>query len=186
MSIETLRDALPDYAKDLRLNLSSVLSEGPGMTPAQQWGSALAVAIATRNAAVQKAVAAEAATRLTADEQHAARIAAAIMAMNNIYYRSLHLLENENYLKVPAGLRMNAMAQHNASKVDFELWALAVSAVNGCGMCIQSHQKKLVSEGVSDDVIRAAFRIAAVLQAVAVTLEAQANIPVDVARANAA
>ena len=98
----------------------------------------------------------------------------------------MHLLENENYLKVPAGLRMNAMAQHSASKVDFELWALAVSAVNGCGMCIQSHQKKLVSEGVSDDVIREAFRIAAVLQAVAVTLEAEANIPVDVARANAA
>ena len=82
MSIETLRDALPDYAKDLRLNLSSVLSEVPGMTPAQQWGSALAVAIATRNAAVQKAVAAEAATRLTPEEQNAARIAAAIMAMN--------------------------------------------------------------------------------------------------------
>jgi alkyl hydroperoxide reductase subunit D len=97
----------------------------------------------------------------------------------------LHLLENENYLKTPAGLRMNAMAPHSASKVDFELWALAVSAVNGCGMCIQSHQKKLVSEGVSDDTIRAAFRIAAVLFAVAVTLEAEANIPTtsDIAQA---
>lgn len=177
MNVETLRDALPEYAKDLRLNLSSVLGEIPGMTASQQWGSALAVAIATRNADVQRAIAAEAATRLSPDEQNAARIAAAIMAMNNVYYRSLHLLENENYLKTPAGLRMNAMAQHSASKVDFELWALAVSAVNGCGMCIQSHQKKLVSEGVSDDIIRAAFRIAAVLQAVAVTLEAEANIP---------
>lgn len=186
MNLETLRDLLPDYAKDLRLNLSSVLSEIPGMTASQQWGSALAVAIATRNADVQRAIAAEAATRITPAEQHAARIAAAIMAMNNVYYRSLHLLENENYLKVPAGLRMNAMAQHSASKVDFELWALAVSAVNGCGMCIQSHQKKLAAEGVSDDIIRAAFRIAAVLQAVAVTLEAEAAIPVDAQAAIAA
>jgi len=176
-NLETLRDALPDYAKDLRLNLSSVLGEIPGITVSQQWGTALAVAIATRNAQVQQAIAAEAATRLSAEEQNAARITAAIMAMNNIYYRSLHLLENENYLKSPAGLRMNAMAQHQASREDFELWALAVSAVNGCGMCIQSHQKKLVSEGVSDDIIRAAFRIAAVLQAVAVTLEAEAAIP---------
>jgi alkyl hydroperoxide reductase subunit D len=176
-NLETLRDALPDYAKDLRLNLGSVLADVPGMTKSQQWGTALAVAIATRNAQVQQAIAAEAATRLSPEEQTAARIAAAIMAMNNVYYRSLHLLEDESYLKSPAGLRMNAMAQHQASKVDFELWALAVSAVNGCGMCIQSHQKKLVAEGVSDDIIRAAFRIAAVLQAVAVTLEAEAAIP---------
>lgn len=186
MSIETLRSALPDYAKDLRLNLSSVLGEVPGMTAAQQWGTALAVAIATRNAQVQQAVAAEAAKRLSAEEQTAARIAAAIMAMNNIYYRSLHLLENESYLKSPAGLRMNAMAQHQANKTDFELWALAVSAVNGCGMCIQSHQKKLVGEGVSDDIIRAAFRIAAVLQAVAITLEAEKAIPVDATLTRAA
>ena len=177
MNLETLKSALPEYAKDLRLNLSSVLGEVPGMTAAQQWGTALAVAIATRNAEIQRAMATEASTRLTAEEQNAVRIAAAIMAMNNIYYRSLHLLENENYLKSSAGLRMNAMAQHTASKVDFELWALAVSAVNGCGMCIQSHQKKLASEGVSDDIIRAAFRIAAVLQAVAVTLEAETHIP---------
>src|SRR5580704_17182989 len=135
MSLETLRDALPEYAKDLRLNLSSVLGEVPGMSASAQWGTALAVAIATRNATVQQAIAAEAATRLSLEEQTAARIAAAIMAMNNVYYRSLHLLENEAYLKSAAGLRMNAMAQHGASKIDFELWALAVSAVNGCGMC---------------------------------------------------
>ena len=179
MNLETLRDALPSYAKDLRLNLGSVLADVLGMTKPQQWGTALAVAIATRNPLVQQAIAAEAAAHLSAAENEAARIAAAIMAMNNIYYRSLHLLENETYLKTPAGLRMNAMAQHTASKVDFELWALAVSAVNGCGMCIQSHQKKLVSEGVSDDVIRQAFRIAAVLQAVAVTLEAEAHMPAN-------
>ena len=176
MNLETLKSALPDYAKDLRLNLSSIFGEVPGMTPTQQWGSALAVAMATRNSTVQNAIMAEAAPHLSADEVEAVKIAAAIMAMNNIYYRSLHLLENDSYLKTPAGLRMNAMAQHKASKVDFELWALAVSAVNGCGMCIQSHQKKLVADGVSDDIIRAAFRIAAVLQAVAVTIEVEENM----------
>ncbi len=185
MSIENLRDALPDYAKDTRLNLSAVLGQVPGMTDAQMWGTAVACAIATRNAAVQQAVIADAAGKLSDAELQGAKTAASIMAMNNIYYRFLHMLERDDYMKSPAGLRMNGLAQHGADKKDFELWALAVSAINGCGMCIQSHQQKLEKDGVAPDVIRAAVRIAAVLQATAVTLEAEQNTATSALRAAA-
>src|SRR5205807_513513 len=108
MSIDRLKAALPDYAKDLRLNLGSVLS-APTLTPAQIWGTALASAIAARNPAVIAAVAADAASALDATGLAAAKTAAAVMAMNNVYYRFTHLVAATapDYRTLPARLRMN-------------------------------------------------------------------------------
>jgi alkyl hydroperoxide reductase subunit D len=93
------------------------------------------------------------------------------MAMNNIYYRFVHLAGNADYRTMPARLRMNALARPGVEKADFELWSLAVSAINGCGMCIESHERALRQAGVTAESIQAAIRIAAVVHAVAVALE---------------
>ena len=106
----------------------------------------------------------------------AAKAAAAIMGMNNVYYRFLHLVEDEEYSRLPAKLRMNVIANPGAPKEDFELWSLAVSAVNGCGKCITAHEKVLRDAGVSREQIQAAVRIAAVVHAVAVTIEGEAAL----------
>lgn len=172
MSIESLKEALPDYAKDLKLNLGNVLSS-PALTPQQVWGTALASALSSRNAAVIRAIAADAAAHLSPEADRAARGAAAIMGMNNIYYRFVHLVENEHYAKMPANLRMTIIGNPGVDKTDFELWSLAVSAVNGCGMCIHSHEQTLAQHGVTKDAIQAAIRIASVVHAVAVTLEGE-------------
>jgi len=169
MSIEGLKESLPDYARDLKLNLSSAVNE-TALTDQQRWGTLVATAIASRNPDVIKAVEAEAAQHLSPEALAAARTAAAIMAMNNIYYRFVHLVGGD-YKSMPARLRMNALAKPGVDKVDFELWSLAVSAINGCGMCMESHEHILRQGGVSADAVQASVRIAAVMHAVAVTLE---------------
>lgn len=177
MNLADLKSQLPDYAKDLRLNLDSVLSEGgaPGLTQKQIAVIALAAAIASRYKPLTKAIAEEAARHADAEELNGARVAASIMGMNNIYYRFVHMVSEPEYGTLRASLRMNAMANPGGAKIDFELAALAVSAVNGCGMCVDSHEKTLRKHGLSAQPIQSAIRIAAVVHAAAVALE-QADV----------
>jgi alkyl hydroperoxide reductase subunit D len=179
-SIEGIRDALPDYARDLKLNLGTVLTTtgAPGLNEKQVWSIALASAIAARHTGFARVVEAQARTHLADVEVEGAKAAAAIMGMNNIYYRFLHLVEDGEYQTMPARLRMNVIANHGIDKLDFELISLAVSAVNGCGLCVTSHEKKLRSHDVSREAIQSAVRIAATVHSVAVTLEFEQSEPV--------
>ena len=172
MTIQTLRDVLPEYAKDLKLSLGSLASETV-LDDVQKAGAFIASAIASRNARIVRAALAEFGPKLDAGTLKAVQAAAAIMAMNNVYYRFTHLVEDDEYAKLPAKLRMNVMANPGTSKENFELWSLAVSAVNGCGKCIVAHERVLRQHGLSAEQVQAAARIAAVVHAVAVTLEAE-------------
>jgi lipoyl-dependent peroxiredoxin subunit D len=175
MSLDTLREALPDYAKDLKLNLGALASETV-LNDQQKWGCFLAAAHAGGVGELVRAFEAEAETRMTPETRQAAKAAAAIMAMNNVYYRALHLLENDEYRTLRAGLRMNALANHGAAKVDFELWSLAVSAINGCGACLDSHEAELRQHGATNIQIQAALRIAAVVAGASAVLRAEREL----------
>ncbi|WP_020591127.1 carboxymuconolactone decarboxylase family protein [Kiloniella laminariae] len=175
MSVSDLKAMLPEYAKDLKLNITNVLTSTV-LNEQQIWGAALASALASRNAAVIRAIESEAKEKLSADAYTAAKAASAIMGMNNIYYRFAHLSGNEDYLKLPARLRMNIIGRPGVDKLDFELWSLAVSAINGCGMCIESHEKQVAAGGISKEGIQDAVRIAAVMHAVAATLDGEAAL----------
>ncbi|HEY5758440.1 MAG TPA: carboxymuconolactone decarboxylase family protein [Steroidobacter sp.] len=177
MSLETIRDQLPDYARDLKLNLGSVLvpTGAPGLSEKQIAAVALSTAIAARNPHLTLAIEAWAKPHLDDAYVNGARAAAAIMGMNNIYYRFLHLVEDGEYSTMPARLRMNIIGNPGIDKLDFELLSLAVSAVNGCGMCITSHEKKLREGGISREQIQSAIRIASVIHAVAGVLEYHAE-----------
>jgi alkyl hydroperoxide reductase subunit D len=169
MSLEQIRDALPDYARDVRLNLGSVLTPqgAPGLTEKQIASIALATAIAARNVEFARAVEDWARSRLDDTSIAGARAAAAVMGMNNVYYRFLHLVEDGEYDKLPARLRMNVIGNPGIDRLDFELLSLAVSAVNGCGLCITSHERKLREHGVTREAVQSAVRIAAVIHAAA-------------------
>jgi lipoyl-dependent peroxiredoxin subunit D len=175
MTIDSIRDQLPDYARDLRLNLGSVLttSGAPGLTDKQIAMVALSTAIAARNPQLTRAIESWAQPQLDEAGINAARAAAAIMGMNNIYYRFLHLVEDGEYQTMPARLRMNVIGNPGIDKLDFELLSLAVSAVNGCGMCITAHERKLREGGVSRESIQSSVRIASVIHAVAGVIEYQ-------------
>jgi lipoyl-dependent peroxiredoxin subunit D len=172
-TLDTLRDALPDHARDLKLNLGSVLSPAgaPGLTERQIWAVALGAAEASRNAAFATAIGELAAAHLDAAYQNGARAAAAIMGMNNVYYRFLHLVEDPEYGRMPARLRMNVIGNPGIDKVDFELVSLAVSAINGCGTCVVSHERQLRQHGLPREAVQSAVRIAATVHAVARVLD---------------
>jgi lipoyl-dependent peroxiredoxin subunit D len=172
MSLEILKDSLPDYAKDIRLNLGSLATE-PVLNEEQRAGAFVAAALASRNASVTAALLGEFGPKLSAEALTAAKAAAAIMAMNNIYYRFTHLVGGD-YPAMPAKLRMNVMARPGVDKATFELWSLAVSAVNGCGMCMESHEKAVRQHGPTAEQVQAAVRIAAVVHAAAAILDGEA------------
>jgi alkyl hydroperoxide reductase subunit D len=174
MSIDALKDSIPDFAKDVRLNLTSMASD-EALEAQTKYGLFLACAIATRNPAVISAMEAVAAEKLSPAAIAAAKSAASVMAMNNIYYRFVHLASNREYATMPARLRMNVIANPGVDKADFELWSLAVSAINGCGACIDAHEKVLNEAGVAAATIQTAVRFAAIIQSVAVAIEAGAT-----------
>jgi alkyl hydroperoxide reductase subunit D len=171
MTIEALKERLPEYAKDIKLNLGTLATE-PSLTTQQRAGTFIASALASRNAEVTRAIVTEFAPQLSPEALNAAKAAAAIMGMNNIYYRFVHLVGGD-YERLPAKLRMNVIGKPGVEKVDFELWSLAVSAVNGCGLCLTSHEKVVREAGLGQEQVQAAIRIAAVVHAVAATLDGE-------------
>jgi alkyl hydroperoxide reductase subunit D len=166
MSLKQFAETVPDYAKDIRLNLGSILADQ--LMPAERKnGLLLTCAHGSGYKPLVDAAEAEVAGKLPEQVANAARGAAAIMAMNNVYYRFVHHVANPEYGKMPARLRMNFIGSHGIAKEEFELMSLAVSAMNGCGMCIDSHERVLLEHGVKLDTIQAAVRVAAVMNALA-------------------
>lgn len=171
-TLKELQERLPDFAKDTKLNVSQVLNAdySEGLNPRQIYGTALACAYALENEWLSQALLLEGKDVLSDQDVIAAKAAASLMAMNNIYYRFLHLNEDPELNKRPARLRMNFMANPGVEKIDFEIYSLAVSALAGCGMCIKSHVKTIKSHGLKDDAIQSTARIAAVMNAFATSL----------------
>lgn len=175
MSIDALRDQIPDYAKDIRLNLGTLMSE-TSLSDQQKLGCFYASALASGNDVVIKAVHGEVDGKLSPEAITAAKSAAAIMAMNNVYYRAIHLMSEKTYATMPAKLRMNVIGNPGVEKIDFEIWSIAVSAINGCGMCLDSHDKTVRKEGVTTEQVQTALRIGAVVNAAAAVLDGEAAL----------
>jgi len=178
-ALEDVRNLIPEFARDIKLNLQAVLQPST-LSEAQRWGVAVAAAVASRNARLREAVLTDAREAVAPAVIDDALAAAALMAMNNVYYRFRHLVEKPGYGEKPARLRMNRLVKPAGSKVDFELFSLAVSAINGCGTCLVAHEK-VVTEGgpseggLSEDQVHDAVRIAATVHAAAVSLDMVAD-----------
>ena len=165
MSLSDLRNSLPDYAKDLKLNLGSI-SRTTALTEEQLWGTLLSTAAATRNAKVLSEIADEAADTLSAEAYNAALGAASIMGMNNVFYRGRGFLDGK-YDDLRPGLRMNIIGNPGVDKTDFELWSLAVSAINGCEHCVAAHDDVVRKAGLTKEQAFEAVKVAATVQGVA-------------------
>jgi alkyl hydroperoxide reductase subunit D len=166
---------LPDYARELELNFASVMNQAE-LTEQQTWGTAVASAIACRCTELTRDILAEAQVHLTPESLSAAKSAAAIMGMNNIYFRFPHLSGNEAYSSIPSRLRTKVMRPHGPDRLDFELWCTAVSTINGCSACVKAHEQLLRKRGMKEETILAAIRIAAVIHGVAGVLDAEAAV----------
>lgn len=172
MNMDTIKNGIPEYAKDIKLNISSLLNEET-LTAQQLWGCVLACALAGRNADVIRAATTEAAQHLSPEAQTAAKAAASIMAMNNVYYKFVGMSANAEYKTMPAKLRMNVIANPGVDKGDFELWSLAVSAMNGCKYCVDAHEQQLKAHNMGANEIQTAVRIASVMAAASAVWDAE-------------
>jgi len=169
-TLDSIRESLPEAAKDLKLNLQAILRP-ENLTAGQVWGIAVASAYFLRNPALAKAVVADAKEAGTTEEMlDDARAAASIMGMNTVFYRFRHLLEKESYSAIPARLRMVRMSQPKTDKATFELMSMACAVLAGCGMCIKAHEATLLQHGTSEAAVNDSVRIAAVLNGVSVAM----------------
>jgi len=173
-ALETLRASLPEEAKDIKLNLGALLTGASVLTPAQRWGVLVASAAASRNPELRDAALADATAHVDPSVLADAKAAAIVMAMNNVFYRFRHMVGKDSYTSKPARLRMNRLAQPTSNKIDFELFCLAVSAINACELCIGAHERVVVEGGLSEDHVHEAVRIAATVHAAALALELRA------------
>ena len=171
MSIETLKNALPAFAKDTRINLGNILTEegAPGLSQEQIFGVALSLAFSLKNKLLITEL--KKVASFSPQNLEGIKVAVSLMGMNNIYYRTVHLSENSNLSTLPARLRMTGMVQHGIDKKDFEIYSLAISTLTGCGMCIKSHTQKLLGEGLSIEGVQSTIRIASVIKAFDQTFE---------------
>jgi lipoyl-dependent peroxiredoxin subunit D len=166
-----LAEGFSDVAKDIRINLQNVLQTGT-LNADQVWGTAIACAHAARNVVLKQAIEADARAAGVGDGVVAdAKAAAVLMGMNNVIYRFKHLIGKEEYEKKPLRLRMQRLSQVTSNKVDFELFCLAVSAINNCQNCMGAHEATVIKQGLSEDHVWDAVRLAAVIHAAAMALE---------------
>jgi len=170
-NLEELKSAIPDYAKDVKINLGSLVSQENQVLSAKQiYGAALTSAYATKEKSLIQVMENEVQNILSEAEIKAGKTATSLMAMNNIYYRFLHISHDKEYAQMPAGLRMQGIVNHGIDKIDFEIFSLAASVVNGCGMCIDAHANQLVKHGISKTQVQMVAKIAAVINSVAQVL----------------
>lgn len=185
MSLDTIKNAIPDYAKDIKLNISGLVNEET-LSAQQFWGCMMACALAGGNETVIREVSADAAANLSAEAMNAAKAAASIMAMNNVYYKFVGMSANPEYKTMPAKLRMNVIGNPGVDKGDFELWSLAVSAMNGCKYCVDAHEHQLKGHGIDAAKIQTAVRIASVMAAASAVLAGEAAMAGSMPMAQAA
>jgi alkyl hydroperoxide reductase subunit D len=165
MTLNEVRSQIPEFGRDIRLNLEAVLTEegAPGLSRAQIFGVALASAFAVGSPQLISALLNEGALDDVTVE--ASKSAATIMAMNNVYYRSMHLMEDAELKKLPVRLRMSVIGKPGIAKVDFELMCFAVSALAGCGQCLTAHLHELRKGAIGHEGAQSALRIAATVNA---------------------
>jgi alkyl hydroperoxide reductase subunit D len=169
--VESLRAILPEAARDISLNLESVLSQS-SLAPPALWGVAVAAGFATRHRGLAEALVGDAERAgIDAAVLDDALAAAALMGMSNVVFRFRHLV-GKSYTEKPARLRMNRKLRPKSCHAYFELFSLAVSAINGCEACVLEHEKCVIDSGMSEDNVHDAVRIAATIAATAVSLEA--------------
>jgi len=165
--VDQLKESLPDYAKDVRLNLDSVIKRS-SINEELASACALAAAFATGNGKLVSFIQSNIADE---KERDAALAAASIMAMTNVWYPYVEMVDDENLRGLPAQIRMNAIASHGGTtKERFESYSLAASIVGKCHFCVKAHYEGLKKMGYTVEQLRDIGRIAAVINSVAKVL----------------
>jgi alkyl hydroperoxide reductase subunit D len=174
-AINALLAKMPAEANDLQVNAQRVL-KGESLNSEQTWGSALASAYFIRHPQLTAAILADAqAAGVSADVLADAKAAAALMGMNTVYFRFRHLMNSDAYNRRPFNLRMTRMQQVATTRLNFELFSIGPAALAGCEMCLKAHEAAVKKDGLTEENIHDAVRIASVLNGIAVAYDSGEN-----------
>lgn len=166
--LQALSAAESRYLKDIKVSLSTALSTDT-LTRKEAYLIALAVAVNEKHTILREAFTRKAVNEGASEKEISETIACtSLLNANNVYYRFRHFMQEEFYNNAPAGIRMSIMANPVMGKEFFELLSLAVSALNGCELCVTSHEKAVIGHGSTKQRIHDAVRLAAVVRSVAV------------------
>jgi alkyl hydroperoxide reductase subunit D len=165
-SLEAMLQGETKYIRDARINLKNVLTS-QSFTPKEAYLLALSIAVNEKNRVLMASFT-ELATRNGASEEEIAEIhaCASLLTVNNVFYRFRHFIKKESYQTMPAGIKMTIMMNPVLGKEFFELVSLAVSAVNGCEMCVTSHEASVLKQGADEQRVFDAIRLAAVVRGI--------------------
>ena len=164
LALDTLVEGESRYIKDMRINLKNALNKAKNLTPKEAALVALSIAANEKNDVLQKLFIAKAKEAEATQAEIAEAVAcASLLAANNVFYRFRHFMNKDKYNTIQAGIKMQIMMRPVTGKEFFELMSLAVSAVNGCEMCVTSHEKSLMELGSSEERVFDAVRIASVV-----------------------
>lgn len=158
------------YLRDLKINVTNALA-AETLSKKEAYLLTLAVAVNEKNKALQNAFSEHAKAEGASEKEIAETISCtSLLTANNVYYRFRHFMHDEFYNNAQAGIRMSIMANPLQGKEFFELISLAVSALNGCELCVTSHEKTLITHGTTKQRIHDAVRLAAVIKSLIVLL----------------
>jgi lipoyl-dependent peroxiredoxin subunit D len=169
-AMQTLADSDAKYLRDLKINIGNALNAAT-LTKKDAYLISIAVSVNEKNVLLQQAFT-TLAKAAGANETEIAEVisCASLMAANNVYYRFRHFMNEEFYTNAPAGIRMSIMMSPVIGKELFELISIVVSALNGCEMCVTSHEKNLVQHGADKQRIHDAVKLGAVLRSLVVLM----------------
>lgn len=164
--LDQVKESIPDHAKDIKLNLDAVINRSP-LDTVDTHAIAYVSALAAGNGGLAFEIEMNGPLFDSVPEREAAKTAAALMGMNNVYYPFVEMCEDQQLKGLPAGLRMNAYASHGGvTKKKFEMYTLAASIIGKCHFCVKSHYDTLKKEGLTVQELQHIGKIAAVINAV--------------------
>ncbi|RYZ31015.1 MAG: alkylhydroperoxidase [Chitinophagaceae bacterium] len=158
------------YLRDIRLNVNNAL-QAVTLVKKEAYLLAYAVAVNEKNEVLQKAFATQSKAEGATEEELAEVVSCtSLLTANNVYYRFRHFIKDEYYTNAQSGIRMGIMTSPILGKEFFELTSLVVSALNGCELCVTSHEKTLLSHGTNKQRIHDAVRLGAVIRSLSVMI----------------
>ena len=164
--VQSVKESIPDHSKDIRLNVDSVINRS-GLDPVDAHAVAYVSALAAGNGGLAFQIEMNGPLFMAEAEREAAKCAASLMGMNNVWYPFVEMAGDEGMKGLPAGLRMNAYATHGGvSKKKFEMYSLAASIIGKCHFCDKAHYDTLKKEGMTTQELMAVGRIASVVNAI--------------------
>jgi alkyl hydroperoxide reductase subunit D len=162
-SLSLLEKGNSRYVRDLKLNLTSTLTSAH-LSEKECALVALSIAVNNNNGILINFLERVALEKgATAEEIAEAAGCASLLALNNVFYRFRHFTGKEKYTQIPARVRMQLMSSPVTGKEFFELMSIAVSAVNGCEMCVNAHEKSILALGSTEERVFDAVRIASII-----------------------